>query len=154
MSIQLDAQEMSPRARVLMAVAFLFFSGFLFAFVFGWLPSKEKAPIWVITSVAIFFSLCGVLILLTGSTRFSWLRNLVSWLFLVTLAVPFNWIAFGEGERHFSSSLSVGTVMMNNTTPGENEGRIVFGIFAVVLDMMVLLLPFQKHKQGDTENDS
>lgn len=145
---------MSPRARVLMASAFLFFSGFLFAFVFGWLPAKENAPIWVIASVAEFFALCGILIWLIGSTRFAWLRNSVSWLFLVTLALPFNWIAFGKGERHFSGSLSLGTVLMNNTSPGESAGRIVFGIFAMLLDLMVLFLPFQMLKRGDSEYDS
>lgn len=154
MSGQLDDREMSLRARVLMASAFLFFSGFLFLFVFGWLPAKEKAPIWVITSVAIFFGLCGTLILLTGSTRFVWLRNAVNWLFLVTLALPFNWIAFGEGERHFSGSLSIGMVVMSNSTPGENEGRIVFGIFALLLDLMVIFLPFKMLKRGDPEQDS
>jgi hypothetical protein len=126
----------------------------MFAFVFGWLPSKENAPIWVIASAAVFFALCGILILLIGSTRFVWLSNLVNWLFLVTLALPFNWIAFGAGERHFSSSISIGTALISNTTPGEREGRIVFGIFAVLLDLMVLFLPLQMLKRGDAEHDS
>jgi hypothetical protein len=154
MSTQLDKKEMSPRIRVLMASAFLFFSGFLFAFVFGWIHAKADAPLWVIASVATFFALCGILILLMESTRLAWLRNLVSWLFLVTLALPFNWIAFGEGERHFSSSLSVGAVLVSNGASGETEGRIVFGIFAVLMDLMVLLLPLHLLKRGDAKQDS
>lgn len=156
MSTQSNKKQMSPRARVLMASAFLLISGFLFAFVFGWLTpkGKEDAPLWVIASVATFFALCGILILLMGSTRLAWLRNLVSWLFLVTLALPFNWVAFGEGARHFSSSLSVGTVLVSNGASGEREGRIVFGIFAVLMDLMVLLLPLRLIKCGDAGPDS
>lgn len=99
-------------------------------------------------------ALCGILILLIGSTRFAGLRNLVSWLFLMTLALPFNWIAFGVGERQFSGSLSLGAVLMNNISPGESEGRVVFGIFALLLDLMVFFLPFQMLKRGDSEHDS
>jgi hypothetical protein len=78
------------------------------------------------------------------------LRNLVSWLLVVCLAIPFNWVAFGAGERHFSSSSSFLGVTSGGA-PGETEGRIVFGLFAILMDLMVVLVPlrFLKKRKPD-----
>jgi len=138
-----DSTPMSPRARFFMALAFFFFGGFLFSFVFGWIPkspSPTPTPTWVLAAAASMFSLAGVLILLIENERLAWLRNLVSWLLVVCLAIPFNWVAFGEGERQFSSSSSfLGAT--SSGTAGEMEGRIVFGLFAILMDLMVVLIP-------------
>lgn len=148
-----DMKQMSPRARFFMALAFFFFGGFLFAFVFGWLPAKREAPLWVIAAAAAMFSLAGVMILLIGSERLVWLRNLVSWLLVVCLAIPFNWVAFGEGERQFSSSSSF-LGITSSGAPGETEGRIVFGLFAILMDLMVILVPLRQLKNRKSEQDS
>jgi 4-amino-4-deoxy-L-arabinose transferase-like glycosyltransferase len=140
-----DARKMSPRARFFMALAFFFFGGFLFSFVFGWIPqspSPTPTPNWVLAATAAMFSLAGVMILLIENERLAWLRNLVSWLLVVCLAIPFNWVAFGAGERHFSSSSSFLGVTSNGA-PGETEGRIVFGLFAILMDLMVVLAPLR-----------
>jgi uncharacterized membrane protein len=76
-----DTKSMSPRARFFMALAFFFFGGFLFSFVFGWMPkspSPTPTPIWVLAAAATMFSLAGVMILLIENERLAWLRNLVS----------------------------------------------------------------------------
>jgi len=145
-----DTKPMSPRARFFMALAFFFFGGFLFAFVFGWMPSRREAPLWVISAAAMMFTLAGVLILLIENERLAWLRNLVSWLFLVCLAIPFNWIAFGEGERVFSSSSSMLGVASSGSA-SETEGRVIFGIFAALMDMLVVYaaLRFLKKRKDE-----
>lgn len=147
------SKPLSPRARFFMALAFFFFGGFLFAFVFGWIPMRPTAtptPVWVIVSAAMMFTLSGVIILLIESERLAWLRNLVSWLFVVCLAIPFNWVAFGEGERHFSSSSSL-LGFTTSGSAGETEGRVVFGFFAVLMDLMVLLMPLKWLKRKSSE---
>jgi uncharacterized membrane protein len=138
-----EMKPMSPRARLFMALVFFFFGGFLFSFVFGWIPmSPSPTPVWVIAAAASMFSLAGVVILLIENERLAWLRNLASWLLVVCLAIPFNWVAFGAGERQFSSSSSF-LGFTSSGTPGETEGRIVFGLFAVLMDLMVLLFPLR-----------
>jgi hypothetical protein len=140
-----ELKPMSPRARLFMALVFFFFGGFLFSFVFGWIPmspSPTPTPVWVIAAAASMFSLAGVVILLIESERLVWLRNLASWLLVVCLAIPFNWVAFGAGERQFSSSSSF-LGFTSSGTPGETEGRIVFGLFAVLMDLMVVLVPLR-----------
>lgn len=140
-----DGKPMSARGRLFMALAFFAFGLFMFAFVFGWIkaqPSRAPTPDYVIAAAAMMFTLGGVMILLIENERLAGLRNLVSWLFVVCLAIPFNWVAFGEGERQFSSSSTfLGISSAGN--PGETEGRIVFGLFAVLMDLMVLLLPLR-----------
>jgi len=138
-----------------MALAFFFFGGFLFSLVFGWIPkqsSPNPTPIWVLGAAAMMFSLAGVVILLIENERLAWLRNLVSWLLLVCLAIPFNWVAFGEGERQFSSSSSFLGVTSSGT-PGETEGRIVFGFFALLMDLMVVLAPLHLLKNRKSKRD-
>ncbi len=128
-----------------MSLGFFFFSGFLFCFVFGWIPmqpSSSPTPLWVVVAGAMFFFFAGVLILLIESERWAWLRNLVMWLFVCCLAVVFNWVAFGEGERHFSGSSSF-MGFTSSAATGETEGRIVFGFFAVLMDLLVLLVPLR-----------
>jgi len=148
--IENDGKPMSPRARFVMALVFFFFGGFLFAFVFGWMPAKRETPVYVIAAAASMFSLAGVMILLIESERLAWLRNLVTWLFVVSLAIPFNWIAFGAGERHFSGSTSF-LGMTSNSAPGETEGRVVFGLFALLMDLIVLFFPLRLLKSKKSE---
>ena len=151
-------KPMSPRARFFMALGFFFFGGFLFSLMFGWIPARPSpnpTPAWVVAAAAMMFSLAGVLILLIENERLAWLRNLVSWLLVVCLAIPFNWVAFGEGERQFSSSSTfLGTT--SSGAAGETEGRIVFGLFALLMDLMVILAPLhllknRKSKQNEID---
>lgn len=150
-----EGKPLSPRGRFFMALAFFFFGGFLFSLVFGWIPkqpSPNPTPIWVLGAAAMMFSLAGVIILLIENERLAWLRNLVAWLLVVCLAIPFNWVAFGEGERQFSSSSSfLGTT--SSSAAGETEGRIVFGLFALLMDLMVILGPLLLLKNRKSKRD-
>jgi len=58
----------------------------------------------------------------------------------VSLASVFNWVAFGPGERHFTTRTSVGSGAIGVTTVadgGELGGRIAFGVFALLLDLLI-----------------
>ena len=58
----------------------------------------------------------------------------------VSFASVFNWVAFGPGERHFTTRTSVGSGAIGVTTVaegGELGGRIAFGVFALLLDLLI-----------------
>lgn len=135
-----DGREMTPTERKWMAAVFVFFGMFMLAMAFGWIktePSGEHTPPWVVVSAGMMFNLGGVLILLVDREGVDALRNLVMWLFVLSLALPFNWVAFGEGERHFSGSFSgFGLSIFSASTA--STGRMVFGAFALLMDFMVL----------------
>jgi hypothetical protein len=133
-------RDMTPKERKWMAAVFFFFGLFVLAMALGWIktkPSADHAPLWVLISAGMVFNLGGVMILLVGKPGVDTLRNLVTWLFVLSLALPFNWIAFGEGERHFSSSVSVGGVSTHESAD-ERTGRLVFGLFAGLMDFMLV----------------
>lgn len=56
---------------------------------------------------------------------------------LAMFALPFHWVAFGPGPRAFSGSFSLPFVMVSQRS-GEMSGRIMFGIGAVLIDLMIL----------------
>lgn len=138
-------RPMTARERLIMALAFFAFGVFMLGFVFGWIPhrpSRTPTPDYVSAGAAMMFIFAGLMILLIENERLAWLRNVVIWLFVVCLAIPFNWVAFGEGERQFSGSTSF-LGFVSNSAAGETEGRIVFGFFAVLMDLVVVLAPLR-----------
>lgn len=152
MDEQDDMKKMSPRGRLFMALVFFFFGLLQFALVFGWIhtdTSQTHTPRWVMVAASSMFIFAGILILLAETERLAWLRNFVIWMFVLCLALPFNWVAFGEGERKFSSASSF-LGLVSHGSPGEGEGRFVFGLFALLMDLIVLLMPlralFRKRK--------
>ncbi len=137
--------DVSPLGRFFMALAMFGIGGFLLGIATGWItvdPSTIHAPLWVLGAAGMVFALAGVMILLAGNERLAWLNNIVVWLFVVCLAAPFNWVAFGEGERHFTRHSAV-TGMASSGAASESEGRLVFGIIAVVIDLVVVLVPLR-----------
>jgi len=56
---------------------------------------------------------------------------------LAMFALPFHWVAFGPGPRAFSGSFSLPFVTVSQRS-GEMSGRILFGIGAVLIDLMIL----------------
>ncbi len=138
-----NVRDLPPRQRGLLALGMFFFGGFLLSIVFGWIhtdPSSIHAPLWVLGAVAMVFILAGVMIVLAGHDSLAWLNNIVIWLFVVCLAAPFNWVAFGEGERHFTSR-STAMGVTSTGAASESEGRMIFGIIAVIIDLVVVLAP-------------
>jgi hypothetical protein len=63
-------------------------------------------------------------------------------LMATALAVVFDWVAFGPGERRFSGSASVPGISLSGST-SELAGRVFFGLFAVLFDLAALGLWIQ-----------
>lgn len=55
----------------------------------------------------------------------------------LSFVLLFNWIAFGPGERHFTSKTSTTIGMAAHQDVSETEGRVVFGIFAGAMDLLI-----------------
>ena len=58
-------------------------------------------------------------------------------LMVTSLAVMFDWVAFGPGERHFTSSLGLGGGRVT-WAGGELTGRAFFGVFALLMDIAAI----------------
>lgn len=103
-----------------------------------------NAPRWVVAIAGGFFIVAGMMPMLESLKQLSggesfWFRaadSLVRFLFLLLLAVPFNWVAFGPGEREFSSAGSLGPLAIFRQ--GLSAGRCVFGIAAMLINLMVI----------------
>src|SRR5512135_803203 len=153
-----NIEDVSPIGRFFMALGMFCIGGFLIGISTGWVavdPSTIHAPLWVLGAAGMVFALAGVMILLAGNERLAWLNNIVIWLFVVCLAGPFNWVAFGEGERHFTQrSATMGVA--SSGAASESEGRMIFGIIAVVIDLVVVLVPlrllWKRGKKDDAEH--
>ncbi len=149
---QKNIRDVSPLGRFFIALGMFLIGGFLVGIATGWVqtdPSSIHAPLWVLGAAGMVFILAGLMILLAGNERLAWLNNIVIWLFVVCLAVPFNWVAFGAGERQFRGTSTVMGAASSGAA-SESEGRMIFGIIAVVIDLVVVLVPlwalFKKRK--------
>lgn len=102
-------------------------------------PAVSQFPpaiVWLIGSV---FVCAG-----GGIAVYQFLPRIAGWCALIALlafVAIFNWVAFGPGERHFSKSTTTGGGSVTATKKGsasEIEGRLVFGLFAGLLDVLIL----------------
>jgi hypothetical protein len=57
-------------------------------------------------------------------------RSLCATLTVTCFALTFDWVAFGPGERKFTSN-----IMGIRWQSGELSGRVAFGFFAILLDI-------------------
>jgi len=103
-------------------------------------PSRTHAPLWIVGAIGVSFAAMGLVLLLDGVEAFKRIRGWLAFVFLVSFAAVFNWVAFGPGERHFTTRTSVGSGAIGVTSVaegGELGGRIAFGGFAVLLDLLI-----------------
>lgn len=92
----------------------------------------------------LIFVIGGALLALpSGRTR---MQGLLTALLVTCFALTLDWVAFGPGERKFSGGISFG-VIGTGFQPGELFGRTVFGFFAVILDIMAILIWFDKYRR-------
>ena len=103
-------------------------------------PSRTHAPLWIAGAIGVSFAAMGLVLLLDGIEVLKRIRGWLVFVFLVAFASVFNWVAFGPGERHFTTRTGVGSGAIGITTVaegGELGGRIAFGVFAVLLNLLI-----------------
>ena len=101
-------------------------------------------PNWVGVAFALMFVNAGITILLLDS-MFNPLRESIWFPYFqlgVLLSIPLiltillNWVAFGPGEREFSGGISIPFIGVSFGRNNQILGRIVFGIPALILDII------------------
>ncbi len=91
-------------------------------------------------SIAVMFVLAGIYV--GTPPQYRKMRNVLAALVVTFLAQAFDWVAFGPGERHFTGSIGgIGFI------PSETMGRVVFGIFAVVIDLCAIAMWVGQYRQ-------
>ena len=103
-------------------------------------PAGTHAPLWIVGAIGVSFAAMGLVLLLDGFAALRRLRGWLAFVFLVSFASVFNWVAFGPGERHFTTRTSVGSgecVVTTVDVGGERGGRIAFGVFAVLMNLLI-----------------
>lgn len=115
--------------------------GVIAAALLDYIPMNSsgiKVPLFVLWATALVFLFAGLAMLVSRiASRLSGWFALVSALRFIFF---FNWIAFGSGERQFttrSGSNSTSMAMAKPKPASETEGRIVFGIFAGAMDALI-----------------
>jgi hypothetical protein len=126
---------------------FLFVAAFgtaglaLLAVAFGWihpLAQSMEAPRWVLGAAGIMFLAGGFIPMTIRRGSNAWQSRLVGAVVLLALAAIFNWIAFGPGPRHFTSTITFGGSSGQRAAMGDTSGRMIFGIIAVLIDLLVI----------------
>jgi xanthine/uracil permease len=114
-----------------------------------WAPDEKfNAPRWVVAACGGAFVFFGGWTAIIYALGFDPKRSeetlpppLVQLAFfapgLALFALPFHWVAFGPGPRAFSGGLSLPFVSISQRS-GETSGRILFGIGAVLVDLMIV----------------
>ncbi len=139
----MNDRKLGPAGAIVMALAFFGFGLFIAAFALGLLRPSGGAlttPRWVIAAASLMFIAGGCVPL---AITFRWRQvatDLASLVMVAALAAVFDWVAFFPGERHFqSSSALLGVTLASHDSPG-STGRWIFGGFAVILDLIALVV--------------
>jgi hypothetical protein len=104
------------------------------------------APPWVITACGLVAILMGIAVLqLVVDTP--WLHRIQPGFAVVALlAAVADWVAFGAGERRFSSSIQL-PFWSGEWRSSELVGRSIFGVSAVLLDALALGMIFRQIRE-------
>jgi hypothetical protein len=103
---------------------------------------KSSAPptlayqVFGLCAAAVFIAAgMGITLFGLGFTRIAAKAGGVALLFFV---LAFNWVAFGPGERQFTSKTSSVVSAATVRPASELEGRLVFGVIALLMDAVVV----------------
>ena len=143
-----DGREMSRRAAIVLGALVAAVGLGVLALAFWGSGEKFHAPRWVIAACGGAFVFFGGWTAVVYALGYDPRRSeetlpppLVQLAFfapgLAMFALPFHWVAFGPGPRAFSGSFSLPFVTVSQRS-GEMSGRILFGIGAVLIDLMIL----------------
>ena len=88
-------------------------------------PAKANAYMGL--PAGLMFVFAGMYMALPAESKW---RSLLATLVVTCFALTFDWVAFGPGERKFTSN-----IMGIQWISGELSGRVAFGFFAILLDI-------------------
>jgi hypothetical protein len=149
-----NSSSLSPAGEWFFALMFWIVGSLVLALAVGWIPAppeRFEAPRWVVGAAGFLFLAGGFVPLAARSGPNSWASRCVGAAVLWPLALIFNWIAFGAGPRHFPGGWSIGGLGISQGSGSDTGGRIVFGIAAVVLDLIVIAVAvrWMRNKRAD-----
>lgn len=127
----------------LSAIAFWIAGFATIAVAMGWIsfpPQALQVPRWVVVLIGVAFGATGFAPIATRVGRYTWVSQAAAIVAFASLTAIVNWVAFGPGPRQFSGGMSVGGFAISNPSSAEISGRVMFGIGAVVLDLIVLVV--------------
>ena len=141
-----DSPRVTARDRwigLLLALPFLAAGVYPIAIGLHWIridPAKVHAPGWVLVIIGLVFLSGGLaivaMVLRPKSNPMTW----VTLVLVLGLTAVTHWVAFGDGERNFRHTRSVGKILVDMGPADEARGRRLFGIGAVVLDVGLLTM--------------
>ena len=107
---------------------------------YGYFPTHQVVPfstkaMTTLGACVLIFAGAGMVLFSLGITQAAARAGVMASLFFL---LTFNWIAFGPGERHFIRKISSSFTATSVSKPSEMEGRVVFGIIAGLMDLLVV----------------
>ena len=136
-------QDLSPSGRIAIGLAMTALGLGIVALGVGYLmqdPRKLRSGEVAALPMGVVFAAGGAMLALPE--RLVRTRALVGTLLITAFALTFDWIAFGPGERQFNGGFSSGPIAVH-LSPGETPGRVVFGIAAVMMDVLAMVVWFR-----------
>ena len=132
---------------------FIFVGAFVFLMAVDVISVPDEdinSPRWVLAAVGMVFALAGAMVMVNGvksgfgdSPLYKWIYNGMVLIFLIIFAAPFHWVAFGSGERTFTSSTGVGGVSVSQSGGDDIGGRLAFACGAVLMDLFILFMIYR-----------
>ena len=139
-------RQISPIGAVFIALAFIGAGGTIVALSLNYIqidPAKLHAPRWLLAVVGLMFIAGGCVPLGTAFKFRAWVNQLIGFVAASGLGIMFNWVAFSPREPHFTGSSSLLGFRLGLASGGELSGRILFGIFALLIDWMLIVWLYQ-----------
>jgi hypothetical protein len=149
-----DAGSLSPRGKLavglaVVAMGLLMMGLGLNAAIHATHPLTSEDFIGALAAMVFVFG--GALLALPPERAV--LQRLLGTLLVTTFALTLDWIAFGPGPRRFGGGFSYG-IFGIGFHPGEMFGRTVFGIGAVVLDVVAVAMWVRVIRQAMTPSST
>jgi hypothetical protein len=143
---------MTRLAGTLFAAPFLLAGAFIVGIGCNWIPydpASIHAPQWVLVTCGVIFICAGLAVLSSTWSRHARPQPVFGIAILLGLTAVANWVAFGPGERRFTSTTSIGSSTSAPRPVDDLTGRIVFGTGAILLDgILVAIVVRRLRKQS------
>ena len=141
--------QLTPRGAILLGLACVVMSAMPILGGLGVIDLKltPGTPPWVGVGAGVVFLLAGITLVVDGASGTigsdgQWAKDAPAWVHVFQslmglgivgmMGAIASWIAFGPGERHFSTTISLPFAWWHSSS-GETSGRWAFGIAAVLI---------------------